>query len=53
VTFDRLLSDTNAIALLLFVLWMYVTAVVFLAGGVLAETYDLARRQREQRAILG
>lgn len=53
VTFDRLLSDTNAIALLLFVLWMYLTAVVFLAGGEVAETYDLARRQREQRAILG
>jgi membrane protein len=53
VTFDRLLSDTNAIALLLFVLWVYVTALVFLAGGEVAETYDLARRQREQRAILG
>ena len=53
VTFDRLLSDTNAIALLLFVLWMYMTALVFLAGGEVAETYDLARRQREQRAILG
>lgn len=53
VTFDRLVSDTNAIALLLFVLWVYVTALVFLAGGEVAETYDLARRQREQRAILG
>jgi membrane protein len=53
VTFDRLVSDTNAIALLLFVLWVYLTALVFLAGGEVAETYDLARRQREQRAILG
>ena len=52
-TFDRLISDTNAIALLLFVLWVYGTALVFLAGGEVAETYDLARRQREQRAILG
>lgn len=53
VTFDRLVSNTNAIALLLFVLWVYLTALVFLAGGEVAETYDLARRQREQRAILG
>jgi len=52
-TFDRLISDTNAIALLLFVLWVYATTLVFLAGGEVAETYDLARRQREQRAILG
>jgi len=53
VTFDRLISDTNALALLLFVLWVYATALVFLAGGEVAETYDLVRRQREQRAILG
>lgn len=52
-TFDRVLSNTNALALLLFVLWVYATALLFLAGGVLAETYDLARRQREQRAVLG
>jgi membrane protein len=51
-TFDRLISNTNAIAVLLFVLWIYYTAFVFLAGGELAETYDLARRQREQRALL-
>jgi uncharacterized BrkB/YihY/UPF0761 family membrane protein len=37
---------------LLFVLWMYVTSFIFLAGGEVAETYDLARRQREQRALL-
>jgi membrane protein len=53
VTFDRLVTDNNAIALLLFVLWMYLSATVFLAGGEVAETYDLARRQREQRAMLG
>jgi membrane protein len=52
-TFDRVVSNTNAIALLLFVLWIYATALVFLAGGEVAETYDLARRQREQRAVLG
>jgi membrane protein len=52
VTLDRLISNTNAIALLLFVLWVYASAVVFLAGGEVAETYELARRQREQRALL-
>lgn len=51
-TFDRLISDTNAIAVILLVAWMYYTGVVFLLGGEVAETYDLMRRQREQRAIL-
>jgi membrane protein len=51
-TFDRVVSNSNFIALLLFVLWMYVTSFIFLAGGEVAETYDLARRQREQRALL-
>lgn len=51
-TFDRLLSNTNAIALFLGVLWVYYTAVVFVIGGEVAETYDLMRRQRAQRAIL-
>jgi membrane protein len=53
VTLDRLISNTTAIALLLFVLWVYATALVFLAGGEVAETYDLARRQRAQRMVLG
>lgn len=51
-TFDRLVSDTNAIAVILLIAWMYYTAVVLLIGGEVAETYDLMRRQREQRAIL-
>lgn len=51
-TLDRLVSNANAIALGLFLVWMYYTAVVFLIGGEVAETYDLMRRQREQRAIL-
>lgn len=51
-TVDRLVSNTNALALLLFVLWVYATALMFLVGGELAETYDMARRQREQRAVL-
>ena len=51
-TMDRLVSNANAIALGLLVFWIYYTACVFLVGGEVAETYDLARRQREQRAIL-
>ena len=51
-TIDRLISNANAIALLLLVLWIYFIACVFLLGGEVAETYDLMRRQREQRAIL-
>lgn len=51
-TFDRLISDANAIALALLVVWLYYTACVLLIGGEVAETYELMRRQREQRAIL-
>ena len=52
-TFDRVVSNANAIALLLFLLWIYVIAFLFVAGAEVAQTYDLMRRQREQRAILG
>jgi membrane protein len=51
-TLDRLLSNNNAIALALLVVWMYFTACLFLIGAEVAETYDLGRRQSEQRAIL-
>ncbi len=51
-TIDRLISNPNAIAVLLFVLWMYAMSCVFLVGAEVAETYDLVRRQREQREIL-
>ncbi len=51
-TVDRLISNANAIAVLLFVVWLYFTAIVFLLGGEVAETYDLMRRQRDQRAVL-
>lgn len=51
-TVDRLISNANAIAGLLFVVWVYFTACVFLLGGEIAETYELMRRQREQRAVL-
>jgi len=52
-TIDRLISNANAIAVLLIVMWLYAIAVIFLFGSEVAETYDLMRRQREQRAILG
>lgn len=53
LTFDRVVSNANAIGLLLFVLWVYLVAFLFVAGGEVAQTYDLTRRQREQRAVLG
>ena len=53
VTFDRLASDANLIAFVLFVLWIYYTAYVFLLGGEVAETYDLMRMRRVQRVRLG
>ncbi|HET9603366.1 MAG TPA: YihY/virulence factor BrkB family protein [Gemmatimonadales bacterium] len=39
-------------ALLLFVLWVYYTALVFLLGGVVAETWELRRMQHRQRAVM-
>ncbi len=51
-TLDRLVSNTNIIAILLLVVWMYYTAFVFLVGAEVGETYDMRRRQREQKAIL-
>ena len=37
---------------ILTVLWVYYTALVFLLGGVVAETWQLRTMQRRQRAIL-
>ena len=51
-TLDRLISNTNGIALLFLVVWIYLMACVFLIGAEVGETYDMGRRQREQRAIL-
>lgn len=45
-------GDANIGALILFVLWIYYTALVFLLGGVVAETWELRKMQRRQRAIL-
>lgn len=45
-------GDANIGAIGLFVLWVYYTALVFLLGGVVAETWELRRMQHHQRAIL-
>lgn len=39
-------------AIVLFVLWLYYMGVVFLIGGVVAETWELRALQRRQRLIL-
>ena len=52
-TFDRLVSDANIVALFLFLLWIYVSAFIFLLGGEVAETYDMLRLRRTQRVGLG
>ncbi len=51
-TFDRLASDANVVGAFLFLLWVYYTCFVFLLGGEVAETYDLVRLRRAQRARL-
>jgi membrane protein len=45
-------GNANIGAAVLFILWVYYTAIVFLLGGVVAETWELRMMQRRQRAIL-
>jgi membrane protein len=49
---DSLVSDATVGGLLLFVVWTYYMCFVFLIGGQIAQTYELSRRQRAQRAVL-
>lgn len=51
-TMDTLVSNANIVAFLLFLLWIYYMALVFLLGGEIAETYDLIRLRRRQRVGL-
>lgn len=51
-TLDTLVSNANIVAFLLFLLWIYYMAIVFLVGGEIAETYDLIRMRRQQRVRL-
>jgi membrane protein len=52
-SFEGPSGDANIAAAVLFVLWVYYTAIVFLLGGVVAETWELRRMQQRQRAIVG
>ncbi len=51
-TVDRFSVGFNIGAGVLFVLWMYYTALVFLMGAVVAQTWTLREMQRRQRAEL-
>ena len=44
-------ADASLGAAALFVVWLYYSALVFLLGGVVAETWELRAMQREQRGI--
>jgi membrane protein len=44
--------DAGLGAIVLFVIWVYYSSLVFLLGGVVAETWELRRLQHRQRAIL-
>ncbi len=44
--------DASIGAILLFVVWLYFSALVFLLGGVVAETWELRELQRVQRGGL-
>ncbi|HZN97955.1 MAG TPA: YihY/virulence factor BrkB family protein [Gemmatimonadales bacterium] len=46
-------GDANLGAVVLFILWVYYTAIVFLLGAVVAETWELKKMLDSQRAILG
>jgi membrane protein len=46
-------GDANLGAIVLFILWVYYTAIVFLLGAVVAETWELKKMLQKQRAILG
>jgi membrane protein len=45
-------GDVNLAAAALFILWIYYTAIVFLLGAVVAETWELRKMQERQRAIM-
>jgi membrane protein len=49
---EGLSGDAQVGAIVLFVLWVYYTALVFLLGGVVAETWDLRIMQQDQRGVL-
>ena len=44
-------ADASVGAVILFVIWLYYSALVFLLGGVVAETWELRAMQRAQRGV--
>ena len=52
VSYQRFAVDVNVGAVILFVVWVYYSALVFLLGGVVAETWELRGLQREQRTVM-
>jgi membrane protein len=51
-SFEGPSGDANVGAAVLLVLWIHYTSVVFLLGGVVAETWELRKMQQRQRASL-
>lgn len=51
VAWERATAGTGVGAAILFVLWMYYSALVFLLGAVVAETWMLRDLQKRQRAV--
>jgi membrane protein len=49
VSYRQLAVDVNVGAVVLFVIWMYYSALVFLLGAVIAETWELRELQTRQR----
>ena len=52
-SFEGPSGDANIGAAVLLILWIHYTSVVFLLGGVVAETWELRKMQQRQRALLG
>lgn len=50
-TMSQAVTDANMGAVILFVLWVYYSALVVLLGGVVAEVWNLRRLQQQQRAV--
>jgi membrane protein len=51
-TIDRLISDANAIAVALFILWIYYSACVFLLGAEVGVVYEQMQKERDQPAAM-
>ena len=55
-TVNRLISHANAVAIILFVFWIYYSALIFLLGAEVAKTHMVFKRgksRRESRVLEG